>query len=199
MTPVSGRSGGGRAATSDQPPQPPQPPRSDPQDPQDPLSAAREICLKQLSFGPRTKAQLAAAMGRRGVEEETAEAILGRLVDVGLVDDAAFAAAWVESRHSGRGLARKALAHELRRRGVADALVDEAVAELDPEQELATARTLAARRLAGTGGLDPAVRFRRVAGMLARKGYSQGLAYRVIREALEAEGVDSEQLPDPDL
>jgi regulatory protein len=168
-------------------------------DPADPLSAAREICPGQLACGPRTKAQLAAAMGRRGIAEDIAEEILGRLTDVGLVDDAAFAAAWVESRHTGRGLARKALAHELRRRGVADTLVDEAVAELDPEQEYATARMLAARRLAGTRGLDPQVRFRRVAGLLARKGYSESLAYRIIREALEAEGVRSEQLPELDL
>jgi regulatory protein len=134
-------------------------------------------------------------MGRRGVEQDAAEEILGRLTDVGLVDDAAFAAAWVESRHAGRGLARKALAHELRRRGVAEPLVDQAVAELDPEQELATARALATRRLAGTRGLEPAVRFRRVAGLLARKGYSEAVAYRVIREALEAEGVDAEDVP----
>ena len=191
----SARSRSGWSGPADQPSPAP---RAQP-DPQDPLSAAREICLRQLSFGPRTKAQLAAVMGRRGIEEEIAEEILGRLTDVGLVDDAAFAAAWVESRHTGRGLARKALAHELRRRGVADTLVDEAVAELDPEQEFATARALASRRLASTRGLDPAVRFRRVAGLLARKGYSQGLAFRVIREALEAEGVDSEQLPELDL
>lgn len=158
----------------------------DPAD-QDPISAAREICLRQLTLGPRTKAQLVAALARRGVEEEVAEQVLGRLAEVGLVDDAAFAAAWVESRHAGRGLARKALAHELRRRGVADPVVDGAVADLDPERELETAREHAVRRLAASRGLDPAVRFRRAAGTLARKGYSQALAYRVVREALEAE------------
>lgn len=156
-------------------------------DPVDPLSVAREICLRQLAVAPRTKAQLAAAMARRGVEEDAAEQVLVRLGEVGLVDDAAFAAAWVESRHAGRGLSRRALAHELRRRGVADPLVDGAVAELDPDREMATARELAVRRLAASRGLDPAVRFRRAAGALARRGYSEAVTYRVIREALEYE------------
>jgi regulatory protein len=163
----------------------------------DPADRAREICLRQLTVGPRTAAQLGTAMARRGIEPEVAEAVLARLGDVGLIDDAAFAAAWVSSRHTGRGLARKALAHELRTRGVADPLVAAAVAELDPDQEASTARTLAARRLAGSRGLDPAVRFRRTAALLARKGYSSALAYRVIREALEAERDGAtEDLPD---
>jgi regulatory protein len=44
------------------------------------------------------------------------------------------------------------------------------------------------KRLAATRGLDTSARFRRVASLLARKGYSESLSYRVIREALEAEG-----------
>jgi regulatory protein len=134
-------------------------------------------------------------MARRGIEPEVAEAVLARLTDVGLIDDEAFAAAWVASRHVGRGLARKALAHELRTRGVADAVVDAAVGELDPDREADTARALAAKRLASTRGLDTQVRFRRAASLLARKGYSSQLAYRVIREALEAEGA-TDEVPD---
>jgi regulatory protein len=161
----------------------------------DPLDRARDICLRQLTDGPRTAAQLATVMARRGVDPDMAEAVLARLTDVGLIDDAAFAAAWVTSRHGGRGLARRALAHELRSRGVPDAVVAEAVAELDPDREAATARELAARRLAATRDLDPAVRFRRAAALLARKGYSSQLSYRVIREALEAEGA-ADDVPD---
>ena len=148
---------------------------------------AREICLRQLTVGPRTAAQLAAAMARRGIAEATVNRVLSRLGDVGLIDDAAFAAAWVGSRHAGRGLARRALGHELRARGVAEPLVATALAGLDPDREAATARDLAARRLASTRGLEVTVRFRRTAAVLARKGYSPELSYRVIREALERE------------
>ncbi|GAA4626024.1 hypothetical protein GCM10023196_032550 [Actinoallomurus vinaceus] len=162
--------------------------------PADPEAVAREICLRQLSFAPKTRAQLADALRRKGVPDDVAERVLSRYSEVGLIDDAAFARAWVESRHAGRGLARRALAAELRQRGVADETVSEAMEELGPEQEEAAARELVARRLPGTRGLDPVKRTRRLMGMLARKGYSGGLAYRVVREALEAEGADD--LPD---
>ena len=165
--------------------------------PADPEAAAREICLRLLSFSPRTRAQLADALRKKGVEEEVAEGVLGRYTEVGLIDDEAFARAWVQSRHTGRGLARRALAAELRQRGVADETVKDAVEELAPEQEESAARELIAKRLSATRGLDPAKRTRRLVGVLARKGYSGGLAYRVVREALEAEGAEGiEDLPD---
>lgn len=157
----------------------------------DPAARARDICLRQLTAGPRTAAQLGAAMARRGIDEDIVASVLARFTEVGLIDDAAFAAAWVESRHAGRGLARRALAQELRQRGVTEDHVVVAVADLDVDREVATARTLAERRLASSRGQDPAVRFRRVAGLLARKGYSPALSYRVIREVLEAEADDA--------
>jgi regulatory protein len=124
------------------------------------------------------------------VADDVAERVLGRYTEVGLIDDAAFAQAWVQSRHAGRGLARRALAAELRQRGVADDTVKEAVEELEPEQEEAAARELVAKRMAATRGLDSVKRTRRILGVLARKGYSSGLAYRLVREALEDEGID---------
>lgn len=173
-------------------------PRERTEEPVEPSALAREICLRQLSHGPRTAAQLAAAMARKGIEEDVATEVLERFTDVGLIDDVAFAEAWVESRHTGRGLARRALAHELRTRGVDTAVIAVAVAELDPERELETARALAVKRLASTRGLETPVRFRRVASVLARKGYSEAVAYRVIREALEAEGADSPMIVGPE-
>jgi regulatory protein len=162
--------------------------------PADPEAVAREICLRLLTAAPRTRAQLAEALRRRDVPEDVAEGVLGRFTDVGLIDDEAFARAWVESRHTGRGLARRALAAELRRRGVADETVNDAVAALDPGAEETAARELVAKRLAATRGYDPARRMRRLVGMLARKGYPPGLAYRVVKEALEGEGADLEDL-----
>ena len=143
-----------------------------------------------LTAAPRTRAELAAALRRRGVPEETAEAVLGRFSEVRLIDDAAFAAAWVESRHHGRGLARRALAAELRQRGVPRDDIRAAIGGLDPRQEIATARDLVERRLASTMGQPLATRIRRLTGLLARKGYSAAIAYRVVREALEQEGLD---------
>ena len=155
-----------------------------------PEAVARQICLQMLTAAPRTRAQLAAALRRRGVPDDAAEAVLGRFADVKLIDDAMFATAWVESRHHGRGLSGRALAAELRQRGVSSDDIQAAVDQLGPEQEIATARSLVARKLAATRGQPTPARTRRLVGMLARKGYSQALAYRVVREALEQEGVD---------
>lgn len=162
--------------------------------PQDPVERARAICLRLLTGTPRTRKQLADALDKRGIPEEAAEEVLSRFEDVGLIDDAAFADAWVESRHHGRGLARRALARELRTKGVDPALIDEAVGQLDADQEEATARELVARKLRATRGLERDRRLRRLAGMLARKGYAEGMALRVVRQALEEEGEDTEGL-----
>lgn len=161
----------------------------------DPENVARDIALRKLAVAPQTRAQLDEAMAKRGVPDDVRADVLDRFADVGLVDDAMFAKMWVESRHSGRGLARRALGHELRRRGVDEAIANEAVAEIDPESEEAAARRLVAKRLASTRDLDVDKRTRRLAGMLARKGYPSGLAYRVVREALESEGVSEDDMP----
>ncbi|MFF7333776.1 recombination regulator RecX [Streptomyces sp. NPDC008150] len=164
--------------------------------PADPVERARAICLRLLTGTPRTRKQLADALRKREIPDEAAEEVLSRFEEVGLINDGAFADAWVESRHHGRGLARRALARELRTKGVDGALIDEAVAQLDPEQEEATARELVDRKLRSTRGLDRDKRLRRLAGMLARKGYSEGVALRVVRQALEEEGEDTEFLAD---
>src|SRR4030095_10401266 len=121
--------------------------------PADPESVARTICLRLLSTAPRTRGELAAALAKRHVPADAAEAVLTRFDEVGLIDDAAFAAAWVETRHRGRGLARAGLAHELRGRGVPRALIDDALERLDPEDEERTARALVARKALATRAL----------------------------------------------
>ncbi|MEU7313669.1 recombination regulator RecX [Streptomyces sp. NPDC007083] len=157
-------------------------------EPKDPVERARAICLRLLTGTPRTRRQLADALRKREVPEDAAEEVLARFEDVGLIDDAAFAAAWVDSRHHSRGLARRALARELRTKGVDSTVIDEAVGRLDSDSEEETARALVARKLRSTRGLDREKRLRRLVGMLARKGYSEGLALRVVRRALEEEG-----------
>ncbi|MEU1488360.1 recombination regulator RecX [Streptomyces sp. NPDC005752] len=168
--------------------------RAEKGEPRDPVEQARNICLRLLTGTPRTRKQLADALRKREIPDEAAEEVLSRFEDVGLIDDAAFADAWVESRHHGRGLARRALVRELRTKGVDPVVIDEAVGQLDPEQEEDTARELVARKLRSTRGLDRDKRLRRLAGMLARKGYGEGMALRVVCQAIEAEGEDTEGL-----
>lgn len=158
--------------------------------PQSPEEQARAICLRLLTGMPRTRRQLADALAKRDIPEEVSEQVLSRFEEVGLIDDDAFAGAWVESRHRGRGLARRALAQELRTKGVDPTLVQEALEQLDSDQEEETARELVERKLRSTRGLERDKRLRRLAGMLARKGYPEGMALRVVRRALETEGTE---------
>jgi len=153
---------------------------------------ARAIALRQLAIAPRTRAQLAEVLARRGVSDEVARVLLDRFEEVDLVDDEQFSRRWVRSRHAERGLSKRALAHELRTRGVADATIREAVDEIGPGEELAAARALVRRRLPALRGDDRVRRTRRLAGMLARKGYGPGTALQAIREELAALALDAE-------
>jgi regulatory protein len=165
----------------------------------DPESVARGICLRALTGTPKTRQQLADLLAARGVPDEAAETVLDRFTEVGLIDDAAFARAWVSSRQAGRGLARRALSAELRAKGVESDVAAEAVGEVDDEDERAAAQRLVERRLGAMRRLDRATATRRLMGMLARKGYNGGLAAAVIREALDgAEGEPDDAFDDLD-
>jgi regulatory protein len=167
----------------------------------DPGEVAREICLRQLAVRPRTRVELASALRKKGISDEVAAEVLDRYDEVGLIDDAAFARAWVNSRHHGRGLARRALAGELRQRGVDSELVGAALEEVDGETEAATAQALVDRKLRVMSSGSPDAVFRRLVGLLARKGYPPGLAVNVVKAALAARDEESAafaELVDPD-
>ena len=159
----------------------------------DPYDTARQIVLRQLDTAPRSRAQLEQKLSQRGCPPDVAAAVLDRMSEVGLVDDQAYAQMLVRSQQAGRGLARRALAHELRAKGIEDDLAHEALASISDTDERDRARTLVDKKLRAMHGLGLEVQTRRLAGMLARKGYATGVACAVIREAL----ADSpEYLPD---
>ncbi|MGH3365867.1 MAG: regulatory protein RecX [Nocardioidaceae bacterium] len=164
--------------------------------PADPEAVARTIVLNKLSAQPRTRHELAEALARRRVPTEVAERVLDRFEEVGLVDDAAFARSWVESRHFGRGLAKRALAQELRRKGVADEVAADALDQIDAEDESVAARALVRRRLRTMTRLDDPARLRRLTAMLARRGYPSGMAMATVREEL-SEDPDGPAVPEP--
>ena len=161
-------------------------------EPGDPEQVARSICLRALTGAPKTRQQLADLLAKRGIPDDVAESVLDRFGEVGLIDDAAFARAWVTSRQSGRGLARRALKAELRAKGVDGEVAEEAVALVDDQDEWEAARRLVQRRLPGLRRVDRVTAERRLVGMLARRGYGSGLAGWVVREALDSAGAGSE-------
>ena len=159
---------------------------------------ARAIMLRMLTGAPRSRAQLAEALATRDVPDDVAVRVLDRFTEVGLIDDAEYADMLVRSRHAERGLSRRALAVELRRRGVDDATAAEALAQVGDEDEVDAARRLVERRLAATRGLDRQTRTRRTLAALGRRGYPPGLVAGLVREALAREGMpDAGESADP--
>ena len=95
-------------------------------------------------------------------------------------------------------MGRKALVAELRRRGVADSTAARAAAAVDSDAEELRARQLVRAKLrVVSSNIDETTRVRRLVAMLARKGYSSGLSYRVVRDELRAAGTETDLLDGP--
>lgn len=152
----------------------------------DDRARARGIVLRRLAASPRSRAELARSLAEKDIPPDVAAEVLDRYTELHLVDDAAYAEVVVRSKQSTKGLARRGLAHELRRRGVPDTEANAALEAVDADLERRTARALVARRIPSTARLERVVATRRLVGMLARKGYDGSTAMAVVREALDA-------------
>lgn len=157
----------------------------------DPESVARKILLDQLTGQARSRKELSDKLASRNVPDDVASRLLDRFEEVGLIDDEAFAGAWIASRRSvdsggGKGLARRALAHELRRKGIDDEVARTALDQIDPADEETAARVLVRKKLRSLSRVDDTTATRRLIGLLARKGYPSGLCYAVVRDELAA-------------
>ncbi len=146
---------------------------------------ARQVVLRKLAVQSRTRAELARALAAKQVPEAAAASVLDRMAEVGLIDDAAFAHDWVESRQQRRHLSRAALRLELQSKGVAAEEIDEALQPVDRDQEYAAALSLARRRYATMGHLTREVAYRRLAAVLQRRGFGGSLVARVLHETLD--------------
>jgi regulatory protein len=162
---------------------------------------AKDLCLRLLTDRARSRAELAAKLEQKGFAADVAERTLDRLTEVGLVDDAEFAQQWVRSRHRHAGRGKRALAMELRRKGIGQHEAAEALEQIDGDDERARAAELVRKKLRTQPPLptegdrreiaaerDKVVR--RLVGMLARRGYPQGVAFDVVRGELA--GLDPE-------
>lgn len=150
--------------------------------------------MRSLAAAPRTRAQLAEKLADKGVADDVAETLLERLTAVGLVDDAELAERLVRTRHTERHQGRRAIALELRRKGIEEDVAARALDQLDDEDEEQAALEVARTRLRSTRHLAHAVRHRRTVAALGRKGFSGEVARRAMRTALAEEDVDLDDL-----
>lgn len=147
-----------------------------------PEELARTIALRLLTARARTRGELTEALRRRNVPREAAEAVLTRLTEVGLIDDAEFARTWVTSRQQRRHLSRTVLRQELRGKGIAAEEISSALGEVSTEDELAAAQALADKKVRSMRGLEATVQRRRLAAALARRGFGADIVAAVLRD-----------------
>lgn len=155
---------------------------------------ARAVVLRKLTGSAKSRHQLAEALRAKDVEESVIGHVLDRMTEVGLIDDAAFARTWVATRHEFKGLGRTALRHELLDRGVSEPDIEQALEQIDPEDEDAAARELVEKKLRGVvvpAGNGPEERrerekhMRRLVAMLGRRGHAPSTAFRTVQDVLE--------------
>jgi regulatory protein len=149
---------------------------------------ARALCLRLLTARARTRAELAGQLAKRGYPDDVSTRVLDRLADVGLVDDVDFAEQWVHSRRANAGKGKRALAAELHTKGVDNDVITSVLSDINPDAERVRAEELVRKKLRRETLSDDDLRLRRrLVAMLARRGYSQTMAYDVVSAELAAE------------
>jgi regulatory protein len=148
---------------------------------------AKNVLLFQLSRSMKTRYQLANILKKREIPEEIANAVLDRFTEAQLIDDAAFARAFVNSRIAISGNSRSVISRELNQKGVSAEDAQEALSSIDQETEDQTAYSIAKKRYQQLSSLAPDVRKRRLMGFLMRRGFSSSLTSRILRDLEQSE------------
>jgi regulatory protein len=151
---------------------------------------AREMAVRLLAVRPRTTAELRTRLRRNGVAGHEIGMVIVDLTAAGYLDDLAFARAWVTGRMASRLCGLRRLRWELRRKGLPPPIIEQAIREALGEEgpsaaEERCARAVIERRLPPYRRLAPEVRIRRLAGLLARRGFASSTIARVLGMARE--------------
>lgn len=155
----------------------------------DQLRECMERAGRLLASRARSERELGDRLSLAGFDEPTVEATLGRLRELGLVDDADFARRWVEERASAKGLGPVLLMSELRSKGVDVAVAEAALAEAGGD-EVAQATELAAALVRKVARKPLERQASSLWQMLRRKGYSSDAAKEAVKKVLPPEGWD---------
>jgi regulatory protein len=155
------------------------------------VEAAYRTALRALERRGFARADLGRRLQRKGHPREAVAAALERVVALGLLDDAAFAANYVETRAPrGRGPSR--LTRDLLAMGVERRIIDRALAAHASDAAAPTAipLALATRRAAQLGDLARPVKRRRLLAFLARRGFSGSEVSEIVRRVIDGSAVE---------
>ena len=136
--------------------------------------------IRFLGFRARSQAEMVRYLRDKGYSAEVVDEIVGRLVNEQYLDDEAFARFWLEDRERFRPRGQQALRYELRQKGIADEVIDTALADLD-EDELAWKAV--ERKLSLWKNLAEQDLKKKIVGFLSRRGFSYETANEVFNRA----------------
>ena len=143
--------------------------------------------LNLLAFRARSSAELARTLVRKGEPKALVDRAVERLLEQGLLDDAAFAQSFTRAKVLGAQQSKRRVQQDLARRGVARTVSDAAIATVFEEEgvdQREVVEQAARKKLRTLTKLEPVVRRRRLYAFLARRGYDG----EDIRRAMEAVG-----------
>jgi regulatory protein len=147
------------------------------------LERAYNRTLNYLSYRPRSRAEVFDYLQKRGHSEDQIDDITERLERAGLLDDEAFAVYWVENRERFRPRGARALRYELRAKGIAESLIDRALASIDAS---ASAYRASSRKAQQLSHLDQPTFERKLVEYLLRRGFEYGVAREVAEHHWDA-------------
>lgn len=162
--------------------------------PQQRRRAATDVVLRLLTARERSEAEVRQALRKRGHDAETIAVVVDEFRSKNLLSDARYAEAFATEAAERRGYGSAAIRMKLRTKGIDPELAAQA-ATASPEDEEARARTFAAKKAKTLRSQPPEVRYRRIAGALARRGYPADVVSRVASELAKA----GEHSFDPDV
>ena len=154
-----------------------------PQRPPHPTSTyARALDI--LARAPRSARDLRRRLLLKGEPEGDVDAAIERLTGAGLLNDAAYARAFVRSKVSAQGFSRRRLHQELLKRGVDRDVSNAAIVEVFDDEdvdEYAALESVARKKLRMLAGVDEDTQRRRLMAYLARRGYDADDVRAVLR------------------
>lgn len=163
---------------------------------QDEYEVAYQRALRLLEYRPRAEREIRQSLDKKGTREEVTNAVLERLQKAGLVNDGQFAHMWVENRSELHPRSRRALAFELKQRGVNEETIRQAVSKVDEEEMAYQAALKQARKLIS---LDWQNFRQKMYGFLARRGFNYEVSQPVtarVWEELHADDPGDGSYPD---
>ncbi len=136
--------------------------------------------LRLLSASPKSGTELRKKLVSKGFADAIVTRALKELAEQGVLDDSAYAKDLVARLTQSGAAGKNRVAFELKRRGVPQAIRDELLGSMTPEDERARALEQARLKWAGWGNLEPRKREKRLYDLLIRKGYDFQVAQDVL-------------------